>query len=73
MRKFYFTVLTFFLPLISFSQTIVSENVEMADIWRSNGKIYVVIACIGIIFAGLILHLISLERRLQRMEKEKQK
>ncbi len=45
-------------------------NVEMADIMRSNGKIYVVIAVLLTIFAGLLLFLIAQELRLKRMEKK---
>ena len=30
----------------------IAQNVEMADIMRSNGKIYVVVAVIAIIFIG---------------------
>ncbi len=45
-------------------------NVEMADLMRSNGKIYVVIAVLLTIFAGLLLFLISQELRLKRMEKK---
>jgi uncharacterized membrane protein len=42
---------------------------EMADIMRSNGKIYVVVAVLATILAGLILYLVSLDRRIRRMER----
>ncbi len=45
-------------------------NVDMADVMRSNGKIYVVIAVLLTIFAALVLFLISQEWRLKRMEKK---
>jgi CcmD family protein len=45
--------------------------VEMADEMRSSGKIYVVIATIVIIFAGLAIYLFSIDRRLKKIEKEK--
>jgi CcmD family protein len=44
---------------------------EMADTMRSSGKIYVVIAIICIIFAGLAIYLFSIDRRLKKIEKEK--
>jgi divalent metal cation (Fe/Co/Zn/Cd) transporter len=37
---------------------------------RSNGKIYIVVAVIVIIVVGLFLYLISLEKRIKKMEKE---
>jgi hypothetical protein len=42
----------------------------MADIMRSNGKIYVVVAVLSTILAGLILYLVSLDKRIRRMERE---
>ena len=44
-------------------------NVEMADTMRSNGKIYVVVAIIIAIFAGIIFYLIRLDRKLTKLEK----
>ncbi|WP_183560186.1 CcmD family protein [Mucilaginibacter sp. SP1R1] len=48
-----------------------AQQVEMADAMRSSGKIYVVIATISIIFAGLAIYLFSIDRRLKKIEKEK--
>jgi hypothetical protein len=42
----------------------------MADTMRSNGKIYVVIAVILTILAGLILYLVRIDRRVSRLEKD---
>jgi hypothetical protein len=44
--------------------------VEMADAMRSNGKIYVVVAVLTTILAGIVLYLIRLERKIKRLEKE---
>ena len=38
---------------------------------RSNGRIYVVIAVMLTILAGLILYLVRLEKKLGKLEKEK--
>ena len=46
-------------------------NVQMADTMRSNGKIYVVIAVILTILAGLILYIVRLDKKISRLEKEK--
>lgn len=49
------------------------EKVEMADGLRSNGKIYVVVAVLAIIFIGLFLFLINIDRKVSKLEKESQK
>jgi hypothetical protein len=46
-----------------------NSSVEMADIMRSNGKIYVLVGIIGIIFAGITVYLISTDRKITRIEK----
>ncbi|MCU0360319.1 MAG: CcmD family protein [Bacteroidia bacterium] len=43
---------------------------QMADQFREQGKIYVVISVIAIIFLSLVFFLIYLERKLKRLEKE---
>jgi hypothetical protein len=43
----------------------------MAELMRSDGRIYVVIAVILAILTGLILYLIRLDRRIAKMENEK--
>jgi CcmD family protein len=51
---------------ISFAQ---AQQVEMADVMRSNGKIYtVVIVCLTILI-GLFLYLFSLDRKIAKLEK----
>ena len=49
-----------------------NEPVEMADIMRSEGKIYVVVAMILIIFIGIVLYLVRLERKIERLKKEQE-
>lgn len=43
---------------------------EMADTFRSDGKIYVVITVIGMIFVALVVFLIVLERKVSKLEKQ---
>ena len=45
-------------------------SVDMADTMRKEGKIYVVVAIILTIFAGIIFYLIRLDRKITRLEKE---
>jgi len=63
----------FILFLLSFVSAFAQQphQVEMADAFRSSGKIYVVIATIVIIFIGLAIYLFSIDRRLKKIEKEK--
>ena len=45
------------------------SSAEMADTFRSNGKIYVVVAVMLTILAGIILYLVRLDRKISRLEK----
>ncbi len=47
-----------------------NNEVEMADAFRSNGKIYVVVAVIVIILVGLLVYLFTLDKRLKMLEKK---
>ncbi len=48
----------------------IQAQVEMADNFRGEGKIYVVIAVILIILAGFFFLLFKLDKRSKRLEKE---
>lgn len=52
------------------AQVAAPDEPEMADALRQNGKIYVVVAVIAAVLAGLLFFLISLDRKLTRLEKE---
>ncbi len=43
-------------------------EVEMADALRANGKIYVVVVILSIIFVGIIGYLITIDRKLNKLE-----
>ena len=45
------------------------SQVEMANLMRSNGKIYVVVAVISIIFLGIIFFLIRIDSKIRKIEK----
>lgn len=46
-----------------------NNSVEMADTMRSNGKIYVLVGVIGIIFAGITIYLVRTDRKISKLEK----
>ena len=67
MKKFAFTLMMLMTTLNLFAQ---NNEVEMADAFRSNGKIYVVVAVIVIILVGLLVYLFTLDKRLKMLEKK---
>ncbi len=52
------------------AQQPVANGVEMADRLRADGKIWVVVAVIATIFAGIIIYLIRLDRQIGKLEKD---
>ncbi len=60
-----------FLMLTLFTQQAKASDIEMADLMRSNGMIYVVILVLSIVFAGIIVFLFLIEKRLKKLEKQK--
>lgn len=59
------------LTLILFTFFAKAQDVKMADEMKENGKIYVVIAVILTILAGLVLYLVRLDRKISKLEKNK--
>jgi hypothetical protein len=66
-QKMLFLFFSFFMSSLLLAQ---DNSVEMADTMRKEGKIYVVVAVILTIFAGIILYLVRLDRKITRLEKE---
>jgi len=62
-----------YLPLLTFlmasSISAQAQDPEMADVMRSNGKIYVVVGVILIVVIGLLVYLFSLDKKVSRIEK----
>jgi hypothetical protein len=49
-----------------------SQNAAMADAFRDDGKIYVVVAVIAVIFVSLVVFLIYLDRKIGKVERRLQ-
>ena len=47
-----------------------SQEVEMADGLRAEGKIYVLVAILLVILIGLVAYLITIDRKASRLEKK---
>jgi hypothetical protein len=56
------------LSFVAFSQD--ANQPEMADVLRSNGKIYTVVTVLSIILTGMFVYLFLTERKLSKIEKE---
>jgi len=46
-----------------------NQSVEMADVMRSNGKIYVVVAICLTILIGLFLYVWKVDRKISKLER----
>ena len=68
MKSFRFTASFFSFLLLSLNA--MCQEVEMADQWRADGKIRIVIGVILIILTGLFLYLIRMDRRLRNLEQK---
>jgi len=47
-----------------------NKPVEMADKFRADGKIYVVVAVVVVILLGIFVYVARLDRKITRFEKE---
>lgn len=56
--------------VVSWAQANVQVHTEMADLMRSNGKIYVVVAVLLTILVGLLLFMARLDKKISRLEKD---
>ena len=67
-NKIIIMAISLLLPFLVNAQEVTAEP-QMADTFRSEGKIYVVIAVISIIFICLISYLIYIDMKLRKLEK----
>lgn len=67
MRNFLLSLLAL---IISFSLN-AQEKVQMADGLRAEGKIYVVVAVMLVIFLSVAIYLFSIDKRVKKLEKDK--
>ena len=71
MKATIFSIIIFVLTQ-TYALSQVQEKVEMADKFRADGKIYVVLAIILVILAGLFFYLIRIDRKVAKLEEQKQ-
>ncbi|RYY27262.1 MAG: CcmD family protein [Chitinophagaceae bacterium] len=70
MKKYTLAILLLLMNCFLFAQQTVTED-GAATGMRSEGKIYVVVAVVVTILAGLILFLVRLDRKISRLEQKK--
>lgn len=68
MNKNFLSVLLVFLSFLVGAQSMGAEAPQMADAFRQDGKIYVVITVLGLIFASIVFFLIYIERAINKIE-----
>ena len=62
--------LSLFVMLLTTSLSFGQSDIEMADVMRSNGKIYVVLAVALTVMLGIIIYMITLDRKISGLEKK---
>lgn len=71
MNKKLLSLLLICLSILMQAQEMLTGNdPQMADVFREEGKIYVVLTVIGIIFLCLVAFLIYIERKVKRLEEK---
>jgi len=58
------------LSINTIAQTTVDTTVPMADKLREDGKIWVVVVVIAVVFAGIAINMLRLESKVGKIEKE---
>lgn len=64
------SLLSLIAVIMPIAGTIAQSASVKTDYLESSGKIYVVVAVIAVVFIGILVLLISMERRLAKIEKE---
>ena len=67
MNKLILLVIVSFFSTLAYAQ----DKPEMADVMRSNGKIYDVVAVCLTILIGLFLYVFIIDRKISKIEKNK--
>ena len=67
MRNFLLTLVALMIGLSASAQ----DKVEMADGLRAEGKIYVVVAVMLVIFITVAIYLFTIDKKVTKLEKDK--
>ena len=67
-KRFYTLVVAMLFNVGIFAQE--AAKPEMADAFRQDGKIYVVVAVASLVFLGITTYLVLIDRKLRKLEKQ---
>lgn len=67
--KLYYLTVALTAPLFALAQQ--EETAAAVPFMYSTGRSYIVVAVIGILFAGIAAYLVHLDRKISRLENEK--
>ena len=70
LKKIGFTIALSIMQLFVWAQNTDTSTAEPADFMRSEGKLYVVVACVVVIVLGIYVYLINLDRKIKKLEKK---
>ncbi|MCF2488507.1 CcmD family protein [Dyadobacter sp. CY347] len=70
MKKVSLLLLTLFLISGNLFAQAVDNGVPMADKLREDGKIWVVVAVIAVVFAGIAINMLRIDSKVSKIEKE---
>jgi hypothetical protein len=70
MKRIHLILLTLLLVSGNVLAQATDAPVEMADKLREDGKIWVVVAVVAVIFAGIAINMLRIDSKLKKIEKE---
>jgi CcmD family protein len=73
MKKLISLITLLLISATMFAQDATVNEPEMADKMYADGRIYVVVAVVATIFAGIIVYLINLDSKISKLEKQLKK
>ena len=73
MKKLFSLITLLLISATMFAQDTTVNEPEMADKLYADGRIYVVVAVVATIFAGIIVYLINIDSKISKLEKQLKK
>jgi len=68
LKKIALLIVLSVIQLTLWAQDMDKKTEDPTDFMRSNGKIYVVVACVVVIVSGIYIYLINLDRKIKKLE-----
>lgn len=68
-KKIVFALLLGMIHLAALAQDVIARP-DSKDLMRSNGKIFLVMTIVVVLITGLFLYLISIDRKISKLEKK---